>query len=254
MADAGRLMTVNGIGKTERQDAWWLEAVLTVLVLMVFSLYAAWRAIGGVNFEWGPYISPFYSPKVEEWFPFLSGFPFSPAFLTIWIPIGFRGTCYFFRRAYYRAFFMDPPACAVGEPRATCYSGESGLFIFQNIHRYFFYLAAFITIFHLWHGFISFNFNGRFGIGVGSIVMAVDAVLLALYVYSCHSWRHLLAGKLDCFSCGHWNALRHGLWVQQSKLNENHMWFAWVSLATVWFADFYVMMVSSGRWHDLRLF
>ena len=35
----------------------------------------------------------------------------------------FRLTCYYYRGAYYKAFWADPPACTVGEPRST-YLGE----------------------------------------------------------------------------------------------------------------------------------
>ena len=40
----------------------------------------------------------------------------APAILVLWIQVLFRATCYYFRGAYYKAFFLDPPACAVGEP------------------------------------------------------------------------------------------------------------------------------------------
>ncbi len=41
------------------------------------------------------------------WMP---GFVTAPM-LVLWIPLGFRATCYYYRKAYYRAFFFDPPAC-----------------------------------------------------------------------------------------------------------------------------------------------
>ena len=65
--------------------------------------------------------------------------PFIPlALLVLPFLLGFRLTCYYYRRAYYRAFWQSPPACAVAEPHAK-YTGETSFpLIFQNLHRYFF--------------------------------------------------------------------------------------------------------------------
>ena len=63
-------------------------------------------------------ISPFYSPLILFLPPVLAWV--SPAFLILWAPAGFRVTCYYYRKAYYRAFFLDPVACAVGEPSSFC--------------------------------------------------------------------------------------------------------------------------------------
>jgi hypothetical protein len=248
-------LDVNGFGKTERRDLWWLEPTLTILALVVFGIYGVWAAFEGKNYHWGPYLSPFYSPNLVEMFPAVFGaLPFSPAFLVLWAPLGFRGTCYFYRRAYYRSAFGDPPACAVGKISKN-YTGETKFpFVLQNSHRFFFYVAAVLTIFHWTHVVQAFNFNGQFGMGTGSLVLLVDAVLLTLYTFSCHSWRHLLAGKLDCFSCDKFTQARHHAWEKQSKLNEYHMHFAWTSLFAVAFADFYIRMVASGVWTDYRFF
>lgn len=162
-------------------------------------------------------------------------------------------TCYYYRKAYYRAFFFDPPACAVGEPRHK-YSGETKFpFILQNIHRYFLYLAVVFLCFLWYDAFKGFWFNGHFGIGLGSIVLLVNIILLTLYLLSCHSLRHLVGGKLDCFSCTAYNKTRHGAWKKASILNERHMLFAWCSLFSVGFADFYIRMVASGAFTDPRL-
>ena len=75
----------------------------------------------------------------------------SPGLLILWIPIGFRATCYYYRKAYYRFYFADPPGCAVGEPTAhRKFALENALpFVLQNLHRYMLYLA-FIPLFFLW--------------------------------------------------------------------------------------------------------
>lgn len=244
----------NGLFKTERKDFWWVEPVLTVLALVLFSIYAIWAALQNQNYEWGPYISPFYSPNLRAMFPHAFDWvAFSPAFLVLWAPLGFRATCYFYRRAYYRSFFWDPPACAVGEPTHKEYTGERLFpFVLQNLHRYFLYCAIVLAIFHWTHFVNAMNFNGHFGFGVGTLVIFVDALFLSLYVFSCHSFRHLIGGKLNCFSCSMLSQAQHGIWKCQSKFNENHMVYAWVSLFTVGFADLYVRLLASGVIHDFR--
>lgn len=252
--------TPNGLFHTERQDTWWIEPVLTTLALVAFVIYATWRAFENANYEWGPYISPFYSPNFKEifpaifsWLPWLASW--SPALFVVWMPSFFRFTCYFYRRAYYRAFFWDPPACAVGEPTARKnYKGETALFVFNNLHRYALYLALILTVFHWFHAVHAFSFQGSFGVGVGSLVILLDAVLLTLYVFSCHSLRHLIGGKLNCFSQNAITQACHSAWKCQSKLNNHHMFYAWSSLFTVGFTDLYIRMVASGAWTDFRLF
>ncbi len=230
---------------TMRRDAWWIAPLLTAIVLGGFGIYATWRAFENKFYEVGPYLSPFYSPLLD-----FSWWRFSPAILILWAPLGFRVTCYYYRKAYYRAFFWDPPACAVGEHRKS-YSGETRFpFILQNLHRYFFY-AATIVVGFLWYDAIkAFFFDGKFGIGIGSIVLLVNVILLSLYSFSCHSFRHFIGGNLDQFSkC----PTRYKLWGAASILNHNHMLWAWISLFSVALADFYIRLVASGAIADVRL-
>jgi hypothetical protein len=251
MSAPGVSVVKSGFGSTLRRDPWWIEILPVFVVLNAFGLYATLRAFEGKYFEWGPYLSPFYSPLLDanhHWWKF------SPALIILGGPLGFRATCYYYRKAYYRAFFLDPPACAVGEPRRS-YSGETRFpFLLQNLHRYFLYLAIIFLCF-LWKDAISaFFFDGQFGIGVGTVVLLVNVCLLSIYTLSCHSLRHLAGGKLDCFSCATFGRPRHSAWSALSALNERHMLFAWLSLFSVGLADFYVRLVSSGAIHDARLF
>ncbi len=238
-------------GQTLRRDAWWLELAPVILLLGGFGVYATLRAFEGSYYEWGPYLSPFYSPLIDvhhRWWPW------SPALLILAGPLGFRITCYYYRKAYYRAFFLDPPACAVSESGKRQYRGETRFpFILQNLHRYFLYLAA-VFLGFLWHdAFHAFFFEGHLGVGVGSLVLLVNIILLSLYLLSCHSLRHLVGGKLDCFSCAAAGGPRYRLWHGASLLNESHMLYAWISLISVGFADFYVRMLASGAIRDVRL-
>jgi hypothetical protein len=236
---------------TLRRDAWWVEIIPVIVVLGGFGLYATLRAFEGKFYEWGPYLSPFYSPLIDEHHQW---WKLSPALLILGGPLGFRATCYYYRKAYYRAFFLDPPGCAVGEGRRS-YSGETKFpFILQNLHRYFLYLAVLFLVF-LWKDAIqAFFFDGKFGMGVGTLVMLVNICLLSTYTLSCHSLRHLAGGKLDCFSCATFGKPRYKAWRGLTVLNERHMLFAWLSLFSVGLTDLYIRLVSSGAIQDVRLF
>ncbi len=245
-------------GKTDRQDLWWVEPVITAGTLILFGIYTVWVAMSKSHYEFtdngANYLSPMYS---VPWFgvhaqDLIDKLPFgiSPAFLWLWIPLGFRATCYYYRKSYYRAFFWDPPACAVPELKRS-YKGETTFpLILQNLHRYFWYLAVFITIF-LWIDAIkSFFFDGRLGIGVGSLVMLANVVLLSYYTFSCHAWRHIAGGCLNCMSK---SKVRHTLWERISHINEKHGFWAWTSMMAVWFTDFYIRMCSMGYFTDFNI-
>jgi hypothetical protein len=82
--------------------------------------------------------------------------------------------------------------------------------------------------------------------------MLVNAALLSAWTLGCHSWRHLIGGRVDCFTCDGAVSPRYGLWKGTSWLNERHMAFAWCSLVWVVFTDVYVYLVSSGAIRDLN--
>jgi len=251
MASARASAGTSRFGETLRRDPWWVEILPVVVVLGLFGLYATLRAFEGAYYEWGPYLSPFYSPLIDahhRWWPF------SPAILILGGPLGFRVTCYYYRKAYYRAFFLDPPACAVSERDGRRYRGETAFpFVLQNVHRYFLYLAVLFLGF-LWYDAIrSFFFEGRFRIGVGSLVLLVNIVLLSLYLFSCHSLRHLAGGRLDCFSCVSFGRARFSTWRGLTALNERHMLFAWLSLFSVGLADLYIRCLACGAIRDMTI-
>jgi hypothetical protein len=251
MAATGAPAAGSGFGSTLRRDAWWVEVLPVIVLLGGFGLYATLRAFEGKFYEWGPYLSPFYSPLIDanhRWWKW------SPAILILGGPLSFRATCYYYRKAYYRAFFADPPACSVGEGKRS-YSGETKFpFILQNLHRYALYLAIIFLAFLWKDAYDAFWWDGKFGMGVGTLVLLVNIVLLTTYTLSCHSLRHLAGGKLDCFSCTAFGKRRHSAWSCLTILNERHMLFAWMSLISVGFADFYIRMVASGAIHDVRIF
>jgi hypothetical protein len=269
MAAVAKTADAGGLGVTQRRDAWWVGPLATAVALGSFGVYATFRAIYNADYQLGLgtsrapehayLLSPFFSPLII--IPALPAW-LSPAFLILWAPGGFRVTCYYYRKAYYRSFFLDPPACAVGEARGHNYFGETRLFLFQNLHRYFLYFALVflvilaIDVVHscIWPRFTAENASGlTFGVSVATLVLAANVTLLSLYTFSCHSLRHLVGGNVDCFSCVALGNVRYRAWTWASALNKHHMLFAWLSLFSVGFADFYVWMVASGRIADLRL-
>ena len=248
--------------KTLRTDRWWLQPLITVLVLVSFIIYSTIRAFMGKYFFTDPYISPFYSPCLSASgcgkAPSIDIFPsnafFTPALFILIFPLGFRLTCYYYRKAYYRSFWLSPPACAVAEPHKS-YSGETKFpLIGNNIHRYFFYAGMVFNVILTYDAILAFRFEKdgghHFGFGLGTAVLVLNATLLWLYTLSCHSCRHIIGGKLTHFSK---HPVRYKFWGFVSRLNHKHMQLAWVSLFGVALTDLYVMLVSSGAFTDPRV-
>jgi hypothetical protein len=254
-------------GVTERKDRWWSGPLATGLGLGAFVAYATFRACANAHYRLGIgtgiledhayLLSPFYSPLFLlphslAWI--------SPAFLILWAPGGFRVTCYYYRKAYYRAFFLDPAGCGVGEPSSFCglrrgpaYAGETRLLLFQNLHRYFLYLALVFLVILAGDVILSCRWPGGFAVSVGTLVLAANITLLTLYTASCHSFRHLVGGRLDGFSRSPLGKLRYRLWSGASTLNRYHMQLAWASLVSVALADLYVWMAAARVITDIRL-
>ena len=259
-------LTRRGFGRTSRPDAWWIQPLAVFLAFSAFIVYTTWAIFQAEHYTHGPYLSPFYSPEIfgasehswfgpkPDWWPLW--LPFSPAFLILWAPLGFRMTCYYYRGAYYKAFWADPPSCTVGEPRSR-YRGEHSFpLIVQNVHRYFLYIAlGFIVMlsYDAWKGLWFLNpATGavEFGIGVGSVVLVANVTLLAGYAFGCHSLRHLVGGRRDSLSESPGVAKAYDC---VSCLNRQHMRWAWLSLFSVGFSDLYVRLCSMGVWTDWRI-
>ena len=245
--------------RTLRQDNWWVAPLVTFLVFSAFVVYATWRAFSGEHYYASPYLSPFYSPCLatgceDTAFPVLIPGPafISPALYILIIPLGFRMTCYYYRKAYYRSFWMSPPACAVAEPHGK-YTGETRFpLIFQNLHRYFFFLGTlypFVLLYDAAHSVWARD-DGNW-LGFGTILLFVNALLLLMYSVSCHSCRHLIGGRLVHFSK---HPVRYKLWTWVSRENARHMKWAWVSLVVVAATDFYVRLLATGAFDDPILF
>ena len=247
-------------GQTARRDAWWVYPLFTFLGLGAFVVYSTWAGMQGKNYFSDPYLSPMYAPllfgqpgegawfgTMPSWLPSFS----TGAMLILWAPGGFRLTCYYYRGAYYKAFWADPPNCTVGEPRKS-YLGERYFpLILQNIHRYFMYLALVFLVLLAYDVYKATQFPDGFGVGVGTLVLLVNVILLGSYTLGCHSLRHLIGGLFDQFSK---HPTRKKAWDCVTCLNRRHMLFAWMSLFWVGFSDLYVRLCAMHIWTDWRLF
>jgi hypothetical protein len=250
-----------------RKDAWWLQPLLTALVLGSFIVYSTWAALQNAHYYVAPYLSPFYSPCIAKAClhpTFGWGLPditlpvigvLSPAFLILWGPGLFRLTCYYYRKAYYRSFWLAPAACAVRDAKAG-YSGETRFPLFLwNYHRYTWYVAVVFIVLLTWDALLAFRFpmpggGVQFGVGVGTLVLWVNVILLAGYTFSCHSCRHVCGGHANVFSRAR---SRYTAWRFLTRLNEQHPLYAWLSLFSVGLADLYIRLVSMGVIRDLRI-
>jgi hypothetical protein len=239
----------HGFGSTLRVDRWIVRPGLIALGLTVFIIYASLSAVFGIPYFGVDYVaqgyhSPFFgidlggALQLPAWF--------SAAILVLWIQVLFRATCYYFRGAYYKAFFLDPPACAVGEPSVhRRFAMENKFpFILMNAHRFALYLAFIPLVVLWWDLVVSMSHDGHFRLGVGVFLIAADAILVSLYVFSCHSFRHLVGGSVDCFSCTATTQTRHGIWKWVSRFNAHHGFYAWASLASIIVVDLYVRALA----------
>jgi hypothetical protein len=249
-----------GFGQTKRRDLWWVQPLLVFLGFSTFIVYSTWAALQGTHYRFGPYLSPFYSPELfgpageDSWFgvkPNWMPVWVTAAMLILWAPGGFRFTCYYYRGAYYKAFWADPPNCTVGEPRKTYLGERTFPLILQNVHRYFMYLAVIFILLLAHDVWQACFFDGKFGVGVGTLVLLVNVILLSCYTFGCHSLRHLIGGFKDRLAG---TPARKTAYDCVSCLNRRHMLFAWCSLFSVGFSDLYVRMCSMGIWTDWRIF
>ena len=250
--------------KTLRTDRWWLEPALTVAGLSAWVVWAVIHTVVIRDFYFAEgagyhYLTPFFSPCLSnacvdgsaEFGTFLpAGIPLVPfAFLSLPFLLLFRLSCYYYRRAYYRSFWLSPPACAVPDGHAK-YTGETRApLILQNLHRYAFYMAVLISLVNTWDAIRSFHGTDGFGFGLGNLLLVANVVLLWSYTLGCHSCRHIVGGRLKHFSR---HPVRYRLWGLVSKLNSRHKELAWITLGTLALVDVYVLAVAAGWFNDPR--
>jgi hypothetical protein len=259
-----------GFARTTRVDYWWLAPASTAIGLIIFFGYLTFRAFNA-TYVWFESVhqphggAPFFTP--------VSGYPGSVPLDHAWfgnvslVVAAVSSAVTGILRAGARHCF---PSHLLLLPRRVLQGGvheatelRGGRVTFRLSRRT---RAAPVSesapLHALWRslphrlpvvgGPGAFFKQGHFGIGVGTVVMVMNAALLTGYTFGCHSWRHLIGGQLDCFTCEQRSvaSIRH---VEGSTwLNERHMAFAWFCLVWVAFTDFYIYLVSSGTIRDLN--
>ena len=252
-------------GETLRRDMWWVQPLLVFIAFSTFLIYGTWSALQTTNYEFGPYFSPFHAPELwgasthawfgprPEWWPQII---FYPALLILPFPGLFRFSCYYYRGAYYKGFWADPANCAVGEARQT-YRGERPFpNMLQNLHRYSMYIALLFIGMLGYDAWLAFWWNNgaggtQFSIGVGTIIMWANVILLASYTLGCHSLRHIVGGFKDRLSG---QPVRAACYAGCSRLNQSHGALARWSMFSVAFTDLYIRLCAAGTITDWRLF
>ncbi|HEV8642479.1 MAG TPA: hypothetical protein VGV13_15410 [Methylomirabilota bacterium] len=248
--------------RTLRRDLWWLEPAWLFALFSLFVVYSFFAGIANADYFVDPYLSPFYSPCITANCAHLTVGPIvgswwnlAPAIWIVGFPLTFRLTCYYYRKAYYRAFFWAPAACAVPDARAK-YGGETRIpFIWQNIHRFTWYPAVLLVFILGYDAVLAFRFptasgGYAFGIGLGSLLMTANVVLIALYTFSCHFCRYLVGGRFDRF---HLRPVALRLFQAVSWLNGRHGNYAILSLLSVGLTDLYIRLLSMGVVSDPRI-
>ena len=184
--------------------------------------------------EFKGYIDPFYSPTILV-LPFVGLY---------------RLTCYAYRKDYNRHVFKHPLVCtAYGrlDDSTRKYTGETSMFMkAENLHRYFLYVAIAILPFFYYDFYISLFYAGYFILRLGSVILLLNALFITMYVLSCHSFRSLIGGRKDCYSCMAGGKGVNKVYRAQSRLNAHHEAIAWLSLIFIIFVDLYLRGLAAG--------
>ena len=117
----------------------------------------------------------------------------------------------------------------------------------QNMHRYALYFALIFIVFLAIGRGASRSFRRRqaSASASASLVITINVVLLGGYTFGCHSFRHLVGGRMRQLSTR--QPSRKKAYDCVSCLNRRHMQFAWMSLVWVALTDVYIRLCSHGR-------
>ncbi len=221
----------------------WSFVLLVLLAIYLMTEFAMSKPVEGLT-------DPFYAPTI----------------LVLPLVAGFRATCYAYRKDYHRHLFKHPMACEVtsfrdaqkkmdisGEKRGRLYVGETNFFRLENLHRYFWYAAVAILPFFFFDIYVALSYNGTFTLG--ALLLIWNTFWAVIYTFSCHFFRHVTGGNVDCYSCPvNKKSARRPLFNAISKLNNNHETFAWMSLASFFLVDLFIRGVAVGLPINILLF
>ena len=121
------------------------------------------------------------------------------------------------------------------------------------LNRYFWYAAVAILPFFYYDIYVAMDYKGTFTLGV--LLLIINTTLATVYTFSCHFFRHVIGGNVDCYSCPvNKKSARRSVFNRISKLNEHHEIFAWMSLASFFLVDLYIRGVAAGLGLNILLF
>ena len=247
----------SGFGQTRRADNWWVQPLVVFLGLSAFIVYSTWAAFQGQHFRFGPYLSPFYSPELFG--PPTAGL--AECRLDAGLghggdadPLGARRISrhlLLLSRRLLQSLLGRPASCTVGEPRKKYLGERSFPLIVQNIHRYFLYLALVFLVILAHDVWDAFWFDGQFGIGVGTLVLLTNLVLLT----SLHIRLPLASpsGRRLSRPAGRSPARKTSLRLRELPEPATHAVCVVQPFHRWHFADLYVRMCSMGIWTDWRI-
>ncbi|EFD92683.1 MAG: integral membrane protein [Candidatus Parvarchaeum acidophilus ARMAN-5] len=214
---------------------WRLWSFIAILIFAILAL-----VVFPVK-EYKGLIDPFYSPTI----------------LVLPVVGLFRLTCYAYRKDYYRNVFNHPQSCAAderGDSNSRGYSGETSLFAFNNLHRYLLYAGIILLPFFYYDFYVSVTYFGGFVLRFASVLILLNAILLTLWVFSCHAFRHVFAGgNVKCYDCSLNPKARKGFFNAQSMLNKRHEDWAFISLVVIILLDLYLRALAAGWPIDFRI-
>ncbi len=195
-----------GFGRTSRRDSWWSTPLVVFTVFSPLSSTPRGQRFKTHTTNSGLILSPFYSPVLwgdsshawfgpqPAWWPGV--LPFSPALVDSSVPWPVPIHVLLLPWRLLQGV-LGGSAELRRRRTAQGYLGENSFpLILQNVHRYFFYFAVifiFILSYDVWLALWFTNpvtLRKQFGIGVGTILLLVNVILLASYTFGCHSGRH----------------------------------------------------------------
>ena len=100
--------------RTMRSDRWWLQPIATFVVFTAFVIYATVGPSRARTTTSSPTSRRSTRPasvtasRALRLRPAFAWWPLSAALIILIFPLGFRLTCYYYRKAYYRAFWLCP--------------------------------------------------------------------------------------------------------------------------------------------------
>jgi hypothetical protein len=211
-----------------------------------FWSFLAVLAVGGLAVATFPvgeisgYADPFYSPTI----------------LIIPIPTLFRLSCYAYRKDYYRHLFEHPLGCSNatrGEKETRKYTGERNAILqLWNYHRYFLYAGLLILPFFYYDVFHSLTYSGGLVVRLGSLILLANTLIVTAWTLSCHAFRHVIGGNIDCYSCVYGGKTRKSIFDIQTWWNSHHEAIAWVSLITFFLTDLFLRALQAGLPVDFK--